>query len=142
VGASSSVGYLTFTKLQKKKSFTPYGLVKDKHGFKELTSLGVPSDRLRIADITRKADLQGAFDGAEKVIICTSAVPRKRFWYRVKNFFAGLVGRSGSPKTEAFYYAKGQRPYEVDYLGQKNIIDECVRAKVDHIVLLGNMGGM
>jgi nucleoside-diphosphate-sugar epimerase len=51
------------------------------------------------------------------------------------------VGKATTPGTEAFYYEKGQRPYEVDYLGQKNIVDECRRAGVEHVVLLGHMGG-
>jgi nucleoside-diphosphate-sugar epimerase len=140
-GASSSVGYIVFHKLMKRKSFFPVGIVKDKKAFKQLEKLGVPAEQLRICDITRKADLHGSLDGAEKVVICTSAVPKRGLRNRIGNFFRGLVGMATTPSTEAFYYEKGQRPYEVDYVGQKNIIDECRKAGVAHVVLLGNMGG-
>lgn len=140
-GASSSVGYLTFQKLLKRKSFTPIGIVKDKNGYNELRKLGVADEQIRICDITKKSDVSGVFDGAEQVIICTSAVPKKKLSFKVANFFRALVGAGKAPSTSDFYYDKGQRPYEVDYLGQKHIIDECLKAKVEHVVVLGNMGG-
>lgn len=141
-GASSSVGYLTFQKLLKRKSFTPIGIVKDKKAYNELRKLGVADDQIRICDITKKGDLSGVFDGAEQVIVCTAAVPRKKLSFKVANFFRALIGASKAPSTSDFYYEQGQRPYEVDYLGQKNIVDECLKAKVEHVVVLGNMGGM
>ena len=140
-GASSTVGYLTFMKLQKKKQFYPIGLVRDRKGYEELRRLGVGPEQIRVCDITEKNSLSGVFDGAKQVVICTSAVPRKKLSFKVANFFRGLVGQQKIPSTDAFYYEKGQRPYEVDYLGQKNMVDECLRAKVEHVVLLGNMGG-
>lgn len=141
-GASSSVGYSIFQKLLKKKSFAPVGIVKDRKGYRELRKLGIPDDQIRICDITQKSSLSGVFDGAEQVIICTSAVPRKKLSFKIANTFRSIIGRGKAPSTDDFYYEKGQRPYEVDYIGQKNIVDECLKAKVEHIVLLGNMGGM
>ena len=141
VGASSSVGYLTFKKLLKRPQFDPIGVVRDNKGYKELHKLGIRDDQIRICDITDRGCLKGVFDTAQQVVICTSAVPRKKLGYKVTNFFRSLVGRSEALSADAFYYGKGQRPYEVDYIGQRNIIDACVKAKVGHIVLLGNMGG-
>lgn len=140
-GASSSVGYITFQKLLLKKSFAPVGIVKDRKGYNELLRLGINDEQIRICDITKKGSLSGVFDGAEQVIICTSSIPRKKLSYKAANFFRSIVGKGIPPSTESFYYEKGQRPYEVDYIGQKNIVDECLRAKVEHVVLLGNMGG-
>lgn len=141
-GASSSVGYITFQKLLKKKNFSPVGIVKDRKGYNELRRLGVSEEQIRICDITKKGSLSGVFDGAEQVIICTSAVPRKKLSFKTANFFRSLIGMAKTASTDDFYYEKGQRPYEVDYIGQKNIVDECLRAKVEHVVLLGNMGGI
>ncbi len=51
------------------------------------------------------------------------------------------MGKSRPPHPEELYYPHGRRPYEVDYLGQRNIVDACVEAEVDHVVLLSSMGG-
>ena len=39
------------------------------------------------------------------------------------------------------YYPKNEEPYDIDYIGQKNVIDCAVQANVEHIIMLGNMGG-
>ena len=39
------------------------------------------------------------------------------------------------------YYKKNQTPHDVDYIGQRHVIDQCVASSVNHVVLLGNMGG-
>jgi len=141
-GASSSVGYFTFKKLlMRKNQFYPIGLVRDSRGYNALKKLGADDNQIKICDITIKESLIGIFDGVNKVVICTSAEPLFKLRYKVLNFLRGLIRKSRLPKTSEFYYAKAQRPYEVDYLGQKNIIDECMKARVEHVVLLGNMGG-
>jgi len=141
-GASSSVGYFTFKKLlNRKNQFYPIGLVRDSRGYNALKKLGADDNQIKICDITIKESLIGIFDGASNVVICTSAEPLLKLRYKVLNFLRGWIRKSRLPKTTEFYYAKAQRPYEVDYLGQKNIIDECMKARVEHVVLLGNMGG-
>ena len=140
-GASTSVGYLVFKKLLKSKNFLPVGLVRDKHGAKELRKLGVADDQIRIGDITQRDALTGVFDGVSKVVMCTSARPEKKFWFRIINFLLRLIGRDRPPQAMDLYYPKNQCPYNVDFIGQKNVIDLCLDAKVEHIVMLGNMGG-
>ena len=140
-GASTSVGYLVFKKLLKSKAFLPVGLVRDKNGMKELKKLGVADDQIRIGDITDRDTLTGVFDGATKVVMCTSARPKKTFWFIFTNFLLRLIGRDRSPSASDLYYPKDQTPYNVDFIGQKNVIDLCLDAKVEHIVMLGNMGG-
>lgn len=141
VGADTPVGAFVISKLLRKKNYEAYGLVSDRNGVRTLTRKGVPESRLRVCDITKKKDLYGAFDGVDKAVVCTSATPRKRIGFAIKSFLLRLVGRNHSATADSFYYEKGRRPYEVDYIGQKNIVDECVRAKVQHVVLLGSMGG-
>ena len=140
-GASTSVGYLVFKKLIRSKNFQTVGLVRDKFGFRELKKLGVGDDQIRIGDITNRDTLRGVFDDASKVIMCTSARPKKKFWFRFLNFLLRLIGRSRLPHANDLYYPKNQCPYNVDFIGQKNVIDLCSDAKVEHIVMLGNMGG-
>jgi hypothetical protein len=140
-GASTSVGYLVFKKLLKSKNFQPVGLVRDKHGFNELKKLGVDDDQIRIGDITNKNTLRGVFDKATKVVMCTSARPKKKFWFRIINFLLKLIKRDRPPQATDLYYPKNQCPFNVDFIGQKNVIDLCLDAKVEHIVMLGNMGG-
>ena len=140
-GASTSVGFLVFKKLLKSKNFFPIGLVRDKHGHKELKKLGVSDDQIKIGDITNRETLDGVFDGVSKVVMCTSARPKKKFWFRIINLLLRLIGRDQPPQATDLYYPKNQCPYNVDFLGQKNVIDSCLNAKVEHIVMLGNMGG-
>lgn len=140
-GASTSVGYLVFKKLLKSKTFFPVGLVRDKAGCRELKRLGVGEEQIRIGDITDRTTLKGVFDGANKVVLCTSARPRKTWWFRIVNFLLKLIGRDRPATGKDLYYPSKQDPYNVDFVGQKNVIDACLDAKVDHIVMLGNMGG-
>lgn len=140
-GAGSSVGYLTFRKLMKKKPFYPVGLVRDRKGLDALRKLGAKPDQVHLCDITVKESLEGIFEGAEKVVICTSAAPRKKFRARIKSLFWKLLRMPRPSKPSEFVYKKGERPYEVDYLGQKNIIDLCELNDVQQVVLLGSMGG-
>jgi NAD(P)H-binding len=140
-GASTSVGYLVFKKLLKSKTFVPVGLVRDRQGYRELKKLGADDSQIKIGDITKRDSLQGVFDDAKKVVLCTSARPKKKFWYRIISFLLKLIGKERPPKTSDMYYPKDQCPYHVDFVGQKNVIDACLDAKVEHIVMLGNMGG-
>jgi nucleoside-diphosphate-sugar epimerase len=140
-GASRSVGYLVFRKLMNKKGFRPIGLVRDKKGQQALLRLGAKPDQIKIGDITQKESLKGILRNVTKVVLATSAQPKKSFWYRFLNFFRKLIGRGRPARGSEIYYPSGQSPYHVDFIGQKNVIDECINEKVEHIVFLGNMGG-
>ena len=141
VGASTPVGLSVFQKLQKRKGFFPVGLVKDKNAYNNMMSRGIPSHQLKVADITQKKALSGLLDNAEKVVVCTSATPRRKWSSRINELFCRLIGVHYNTSATSYYYDKAYRPYELDYIGQRNVVDECVRAKVQHVVLLGKMGG-
>lgn len=140
-GAGSSVGLLTFKRLMREQSFIPIGLVRDRKGYVALKSIGARDDQIRFGDITKKETLNGKFDDVSKVIMCTSARPIKKISFVIKDSFRKLIGNERPARTSDLYYHSDQTPYYVDFIGQKNTIDACVRSKVDHIVLLGNMGG-
>lgn len=140
-GAGNSVGFHVFKKLLAKKSILPIGLVRDRPSFDRLVKLGADPSQIKIGDITDKASLKGVFDGVNKAVLCTTARPKSMLGYRFKNFFRKLVGRDRPPTTSELYYKKNETPYDVDFVGQKNVIDACLKANVEHVVLLGNMGG-
>ena len=138
----SSVGYHVFSKLMKRKSqFYPIAIVRDIAGMRALLKLGASQEQVRIADITQKEQLLGIFDNCQKVVMCTSARPKKFLTRRIKDFFKRIVRMEVTSKGSDMYYPKGQDPYNVDFIGQKNVIDLAVDAKVEHMVMLGNMGG-
>lgn len=141
-GAGSSVGFLVFKKLLLRKNFYPIGLVRDKKGFQELIKIGASPEQIRIGDVRKRETLRGAFDGATKCVMCTTAKPLKRLSFRAKNIFRKLTFREEKqPEPADLYYPDDETPYLVDYLGQKHVIDEMMRVGVEHIVMLGNMGG-
>ena len=141
IGVDTPIGLIVFNKIMKRKNMTPVGLVLDKRGLPLLATHEIDKSQIRICDITKKGSMQGILEGVNKVVVCTSAVPHKKLNYRITTFFKRLIGISNTPTPDDFYYKEGQRPYEVDYVGLKRIVDESVRAKVQHVVLLGRMGG-
>jgi len=142
-GAGSSVGYEVFRKLLRRQKFRPFGLVRSKQDARKLIKLGATPEQVYIGDITDRQTLQGLFLGIDKVVLCTSARPRKTITYRVKNFFRSLIGKGRTPKVDELYYPKGSSPFLVDFMGQKNVIDEAIASSNDslHFIMLGNMGG-
>ena len=143
---------MVFQKLLKRKEFKPIGICRDKAGWKSLLELGAGKDQVKIADIRDKSSINSIFNEhkdekskIEKVIMCESARPRKKFGRKLKDFFKKLLRREVIiRKPSDMYYKDGESPYQIDYIGAKNVIDVAVEStgsKVDHIVLLGNMGG-
>ena len=115
--------------------------MRDVKGANVLYKLGAQQDQVKIADITKKEELLGICNDCKKVVLCTSARPQKKLIRKVKDFFKRLFRREITSKGSDMFYPKGQDPYHVDFIGQKNLIDVAVEAKVDQIVMLGNMGG-
>jgi hypothetical protein len=116
-------------------------LVRDTKGYQALKDIGAKDDQIQICDITKKSMLHGLFNGAQKCVICSTAVPKLKLSYKLRNGIRNILGKHIEPSPNDFYYPKNQTPYHVDFLGQKNVIDECSKAQIDQIVLLGNMGG-
>lgn len=141
-GAGSSVGYLVFKKLLENKKFCPIALVRDKKSVERLKKLGAEPTQIFKGDVTNKDTLKGLFNGVNKVILCTSSRAKKRLRFRVRSLFARLFRKQKPiPSGRDMFYPKGQQPYLVDYIGQRNIIDAAIQNNVEHIVMLGNMGG-
>lgn len=140
-GAASGVGFAVFKKLFRSKNYYPVALVQSNREARRLIDLGVESNQIFRGDITLKESLKGLFEGSTKAILCTSATPKKRFIFLLLSFIWGLFGRTLIPSSQDLYYPKGEQPYDIDFVGQCNIIDSACESKVEHIVLLGSMGG-
>ena len=158
-GAGSGVGKIVMRKLLKQEAklhkYKPIGLVENQAEANELVAeLGASRDSVAVVDLTDKAAVRMVFETQEdsgmrisKVVMCTSAKPRRKLQARVRDALASLNvfkrNRSSSKamKPDDLYYKEGRDPYHIDFLAQKHLIDAAKKAEVKHIVMLGSMGG-
>ena len=125
-GATGRTGSLVFQKLrQLKDEFEAVGFARSLAKAEEI--LG-STEGLCFGDILDRASLEKAMLGCQALIILTSAVPKIK----------SPPKPNERPKFE--FEAQGM-PEQVDWLGQKNQIDVAKTADVQHIVLVGSMGG-
>jgi len=81
-----------------------------------------------IGDITDPSTIEPALVGCQSLVILTSSVPKMK--------------KQPEPgERPEFEFIPGGMPEVIDYQGQKNQIDGAVKAGVQHIVLVGSMGG-
>ncbi|VAI39151.1 unnamed protein product [Triticum turgidum subsp. durum] len=120
----SIAGQIVFSKLRERSDqFAARGLVRSEESKQKIGG----ADDVYVADIREAEHLAPAVQGADALVILTSASPK------MKPGFDPTKG--GRPE---FYYEDGAYPEQVDWIGQKNQIDA---AGVKHIVLVGSMGG-
>jgi len=97
---------------------------------------------LLVCDVTSiGTDVPKAMDGAEAMVICTSAVPAlsKMSMFRslLKVPVNILTGKKAfNFRDLKFKYKPGQYPEKVDYEGQIAQIDLAKKIGVDHVVLV------
>lgn len=125
-GATGRTGFLTLQKLrQYPEEFTAIAFARSEAKFKALSG---SSEGFVTGDITDLDSLKSSLIGVQALVILTSAVP--------------ILKAPPQPgERPVFEFAPGGMPEEVDYRGQKNQIDSAIAAGVDHIVLVGSMGG-
>ena len=125
-GATGKTGALVFQKLrQETKQFQAIGFARSQS---KVTELFGSTEDFFFGDITEPSSLKPALKGCYALVILTSAAPKMKA--------PPLPGER--PKFE---YELGGMPETVDYYGQKNQIDAAQKAGVEHIVLVGSMGG-
>ena len=140
-GAAGRTGSLVLKKLLAREDFTPIGIVRTmKSGKKLIKQLKLSADQMLEGDITDVDQLEKAIkaSGAEKYVMCTSAVPKIKIWSLIVAIFMKIFGRKVRPE---FYFLKNLDPYNVDWLGAKNQIDAAKKAGIQHFVFLSSMGG-
>jgi len=76
-------------------------------------------------------------DEADVLVILTSAMPKIKTRSLIRLAFAKLFRRKAARPKFRFK----QTPEQVDWIGQKNQIDEAKRAGVKHVILVSSMGG-
>lgn len=125
-GATGRTGSLVFRRLCRQPD------IFDAKGFarscaKVETMFGSTS-HFHIGDVTDSEALSSALEGCQALVILTSAVPQ-------------MQPPSAPGERPKFSFIPGGMPEQVDYVGQKYQIDAALQAGVEHIVLVGSMGG-
>ena len=125
-GATGKTGSLVLKKLrQRSDQFQAIGFARSQSKVQELFG---STEGFFIGDIKDQSSLEPALQGCSALVILTSAVPKMKT--------PPLPG-----ERPQFEYEPDGMPETVDYYGQKNQIDAAKKAGVEHIVLVGSMGG-
>ena len=125
-GATGRTGSIVVNKLREYPTeFKVVGLARNEAKVKEIWGSG--SD-FYFGTIKDKTAIEKAISGCNALVILTSAIPQ-------------MKGTPEPGERPEFYYADGESPEEIDYYGQINQIDAAKAAKINHIVLVGSMGG-
>ncbi|MEL4894657.1 SDR family oxidoreductase [Crocosphaera sp. Alani8] len=125
-GATGRTGLLVVKKLrQLSDKFEVFGFARNLEKIEEL--FGSP-ENFFMGDVTEKSSLEPALERCNMLVILTSSVPQMK-----------------APPQEGqrpeFEFENGGMPEEVDWIGQKNQIDLAKELGINHIVLVGSMGG-
>lgn len=137
-GAAGRTGSLVFSKLLKSPQFSPIGLVRTQKSADQLIKLGAKKDQVIVCDVTNQSELNAAFQGADKVILCTSAVPKIKYFSIIKVLIAKIFRKTARPE---FTFPPNGDPYNVDWLGGRNQVDAAKKARVQQFVFVSSMGG-
>mmetsp|Transcript_24741 Transcript_24741/g.52479 ORF Transcript_24741/g.52479 Transcript_24741/m.52479 type:complete len:376 (+) Transcript_24741:91-1218(+) len=159
-GAAGRTGSLVFSLLDKDPRFDVVGLVRSEASAKKLIAkTKCLLEEVVISDVTQMSfdNLEDgrdqhpwpyALDGAEAMVICTSAVPQISKTSVIKAMLK-IPLNILNPKKKAinfrdlqFKYKEGQYPEMVDYVGQKKQVDFAKKLGVKHVVLVSSMGGL
>ncbi|MDR9403650.1 MAG: SDR family oxidoreductase [Halothece sp. Uz-M2-17] len=124
-GATGRTGSIVLKKLRQNTEFHPFGFARSETKIKEIFG---SSEGFHLGDIRDKNSLQPAIQDCHVLIIITSATPQMK-----------------QPPQEGerpeFIYPEEATPEIIDYQGQVNQIDLAQQAGVEHIILMGSMGG-
>lgn len=125
-GATGRTGALVLKKLrQQPDKYNPIGFARSPDKARELFD---STEGFYFGDIRDRASLETALVGCQALVILTSAIPK-------------MKAPPQPGERPQFMYESGSMPEIIDYQGQKNQIDAALEAGVEHIVLVGSMGG-
>lgn len=125
-GATGRTGCLVVKKLQtQSKDFQTKGFGRSPEKIAEIFGT---TKNFYVGDILNKDDLKNAMEGCQTLIILTSATPK------IKN-----IPQEG--QRPEFEFPHNGMPEIVDWHGQKNQIDVAKKVGIQHIILVGSMGG-
>lgn len=141
-GAGGRTGGLVMKKLlERSNKFEAVGVVRSDKSAKQLLKLGVAKNNIFIGDIIDDTKvLENAFEGADRLVVCTSAVPQIMKRSLLPVILAKIVKKQGvRPK---FRFKSGQMPEAVDWKSQKlqfNLAKAAGIEKCDETVLCTNV---
>ena len=124
-GATGKTGSIVFKKLKQAEDFEVRGLARSPDKVKKLFG---STENFDFGDITDIESIKAAFTDCQKLVILTSASPQ-------------MAAPPKPGERPQFTYPADGTPELVDYQGQKNQIDLAIAAGIEHIVLVGSMGG-
>mgnify|MGYP000200035007 CR=1 FL=1 len=125
-GATGQTGSIVVHKLRDRNNeFEVVSLVRSEAKAKE--KLG-SMDGVVVGDITDRASVDQAIAGCQALVILSSSAPV-------------MKGPPQPGQRPEFEFPAGAYPEDIDYNGQKNLIDAAVAAKVEQVVQVGSMGG-
>ena len=124
-GATGQTGSIVYQKLKQDPNFEVRGFARSPEKAQELFG---STQGFYFGDIKDRESLNPALTGCQGLVILTSASPK-------------MVAPPKPGERPQFEYAADGMPELVDYQGQKNQIDAAINAGVEHIVLVGSMGG-
>jgi uncharacterized protein YbjT (DUF2867 family) len=125
-GATGRTGSLVLKKLrQRTDQFEAHGFARSEAKVKEIFG---NLTEFTLGSILERETLDSALIDCDALVILTSAAPV-------------IKTPSSQGQRPEFDYPPGQFPEQIDYQGQLNQIAAAQAAGVDHIVLVGSMGG-
>lgn len=125
-GATGRTGSIVLQKLrQHPEEFTVVGLARSDDKVKQLFG---STEGFFLGDIRDKSILTAAMKDCQALVILTSAIPK-------------MKAPPVQGQRPEFEFAEGEMPEEIDWNGQKNQIDVAKELGIEHIVLVGSMGG-
>jgi len=125
-GATGRTGSLVLSRLnQLNQEFVAFGFARSQAKVKEKFAT---TNGFYFGDLTNDDSIPSALQGCQGLVILTSAIPQVK----------GAIVPGQRPEFE---FPENGTPEIVDWLGQKKQIDAAKSAGVEHIVLVGSMGG-
>ena len=125
-GATGRTGSLVVKKLKSlANEFEVIGFARSAEKVQQLFDT---TEGFTIGDILKPEQLSIAMKDCQALVILTSSVPRMK-----------TPPSEGKPPE--FDFEENGFPEQVDWLGQKNQIDIAKKLGVEHIILVGSMGG-
>jgi nucleoside-diphosphate-sugar epimerase len=125
-GATGKTGSLVLQKLRQRAArFEALGFARSPEKVRQRFGT---THGFHFGDIREAASLKPALQGCQALAILTSAIPQR-------------VAPPQPGERPVFDFADGEMPEAIDWLGQKNQIDLAKENGIEHIVLVGSMGG-
>lgn len=143
-GAGGRTGSLVLKKLlERPEDYECVGVVRSDKSARQLRQYGATQEQIIVCDILSNdgpALLAQAMDGADRMVICTSAVPKIKPLSLIPVLLAKIFRREQVPRPK-FSFKENQNPEQIDWFGQKLQIDAAKAAGIKKCVLVGSMGG-